>query len=59
MFESSASLLQFILEPLWKAYEALETGADVKGILGKIVKGLGLSQACYNPLTKTFIIAAT
>lgn len=46
VFDDCAPLLQFILEPLWKAYEALEAGADVMGILGKIVKGLGLSQAC-------------
>jgi hypothetical protein len=36
---------QFALEPLWKAYEACEPGADVQGILGKMIKGLDLRQA--------------
>ncbi|CAL8464184.1 g3719 [Coccomyxa elongata] len=53
--------VQFILEPLWKAYEALEAGADVKGILGKIVKGLSLSQvsekAISHPDAKTALRA--
>ena len=38
-------MMQLVLEPLWKAYEAVEPGADVKSILGKMVKGLGLQQA--------------
>lgn len=34
--------VQFVLEPLWKAYSACEPGADVAGVLGPIVKGRGL-----------------
>ena len=36
--------LQLALEPLWKAYEACEPGADAKAILGKMAKGLNLQQ---------------
>lgn len=51
--------MQLALDPIWKAYEACERGADAKGILGKVVKGLslhhvsilrvmaGLGQDCY------------
>lgn len=46
-FEQSSILhacLQLALEPIWKAYEACEPGADAAGILGKVVKGLGLQH---------------
>ena len=36
--------LQLALDPIWKAYEACEPGADAKSILGKVVKGLSLQH---------------
>lgn len=44
-------IVQLVLEPLWKAYEACEPGADVKGILSKMVKSLDLQQANMHSLT--------
>ena len=38
--------MQLILSPLWKAYDAATPGAETSAILGKIVKGLGLTQVC-------------
>ena len=39
--------LQLALEPLWRAYEACEPGADVRGILGRMLKGLSLTQVRF------------
>ena len=36
--------VQLALDPIWKAYEACEPGADAKVILGKLVKGLSLQH---------------
>ncbi|KAA6422007.1 MAG: Ribosomal S5 Elongation factor G III V family [Trebouxia sp. A1-2] len=37
--------VQLALEPLWKLYEVCNPGTDVKAILSKAVKSLGLTQA--------------
>jgi hypothetical protein len=44
---ASAALAQLALEPLWRAYEACEPGADARGILGKMLKGLNLQQVFF------------
>jgi len=37
-------VLQLALEPLWKLYEVCNQGTDVKAVLSKAVKSLGLTQ---------------
>ncbi|KAK9824164.1 hypothetical protein WJX72_008216 [[Myrmecia] bisecta] len=47
--------VQLALEPLWKAYEACDPGADVQGVLGKIVKSMNLQvtdKALAHPDTR-------
>ena len=36
--------VQLALEPLWKLYEVCSPGADVKAVLSKAAKSLGLDQ---------------
>ena len=49
--EAECSHVQLALDPIWKAYEACEPGADAKGILGRVVKGLGLHHVSISPST--------
>jgi hypothetical protein len=52
--------VQFVVEPLWKAYSVLDPGEDVAAVLGPIIKGrdlrhvslmfwlvLGTTVSCY------------
>ena len=41
---SRVDVLQLALEPLWKLYEVCNQGTDVKAVLSKAVKSLGLTQ---------------
>lgn len=37
-------MVQMCLAPIWKAYEVLEPGSDVGGILGRMSSKIDLSQ---------------
>ena len=47
--------LQLALEPLWKLYEVCNQGTDVKAVLSKAVKSLGLTQVRPYPSCTDYI----